>query len=314
MRTLWITFAGLLAALTVFVGAVQAQVAAPRLNTTIAASQSVFNPAVLPWSGASRIGGGVFDSATESGTPLTETATGDGFMGQIRLVGENFAFHADMTTQTMKSTQAGGGSSDTDSSLAAFAYQGGGIFSIGVALQQSSNVSTTSTIESSIPIAGISLRVGEKFFVGAAFGTESTDYGDPEFERPVFRAGVGLMSRGGDFAWHLEAYIENRDSDTDLTVPGTSITPKEETSGVTVEAVIFGGLLLGFESVSTDYSIPSGLFSGKNDKTTISVGWAPTEGLNIAVFLQETENTFNVLSLQIKNNSELISVGVSYLY
>ena len=45
MRTFWLTMATLPAVLFIFAGAVQAQVAAPRLNTTIAASQSVFNPA-----------------------------------------------------------------------------------------------------------------------------------------------------------------------------------------------------------------------------------------------------------------------------
>ncbi len=57
MRILSIAIVALLA----FAGALQAQIAAPRLNPTIPVSQSAFNPAVLSWGGPSRVGGGLFD-------------------------------------------------------------------------------------------------------------------------------------------------------------------------------------------------------------------------------------------------------------
>ncbi|MEE8434785.1 MAG: hypothetical protein V3S64_08365, partial [bacterium] len=94
MRTLRFTIATLLAASIIFAGAVQAQVAAPRLNPI----KSDSNPAVVPWSEASRVGVGFIESSNKSGTPLTETSTGEGFTGQFRFVGENFAFHAVMAT------------------------------------------------------------------------------------------------------------------------------------------------------------------------------------------------------------------------
>lgn len=306
MRTLWLLIAALLA----FAGAIQAQIAAPRLNPVISSttnfrfrsgSTKPFNPAVLPWSGPSRVGIGVFTDTTIDVTrlnqPTVEAASGDGALVQFHWVGEAFAFAAEFADHSLDVTAAfGGGSVDIESSLVGVAYQGGEVFSIGIG-QQTREFSIDGEIEKeTLPMIGATVRLGEVLYIGAAFGEATVEKVDPfstpavagEVDRSVQRVGVGLFGRNDDFGWHLEVYKEEKDSAQD-TVTGVQV-DEEESTGGTVEVILFGGLLLGWESVDTDLIGINGVLNREEESTVLSVGWSSMEGLSLVVSLHETES------------------------
>ena len=118
-------------ALLAFAGALQAQIAAPRLNPASLAPLLAFNPAVLPWGGPSRIGGGLVNLSSEIDTPGVGTfdfLSGNGVMAQARLVGENFAFHAErlsISADVGTAFAPPGNTVDIDLTLVGAAYQAG---------------------------------------------------------------------------------------------------------------------------------------------------------------------------------------------
>ena len=290
MRILSLTIAALLA----LAGGLQAQIAAPRLNPTIPVSISAFNPAVLSWGGPSRFGGGLFDvdrTVTQGGVSQL-FASGDGTMAQVRLVGEDFAFHAELISISMPLDPAiGVGSLDIDNSFVGVSYQAGEVFSIGVGMQRDEVSFPGGSEESSLPMVGGTLRLGETVFFGAAFGTETfSESPGGEVDHTVFRAGAAVHFRDQDSGYHLEAYIEDANSEIDA-ASGTEV-DKEEAVGITAEVVFGGGFLVGLEIVNADSTSPGAASpDGETEDTTISVGWAGSEGLAVTLSLIENEDT-----------------------
>ncbi len=133
----------MLVALVFFAGIAQAQIAAPLLNPVAIESAIVtpgrllkaVNPAVLPWSGASRIGAAAADLKAEaiiSGLTF-DAGTGDGKVLQGRYVGENLAIGAE--AYNLELVDPGNGStSDFSSSLVSVAFQFAEMISVGGAL------------------------------------------------------------------------------------------------------------------------------------------------------------------------------------
>ena len=280
-------------ALLTLAGAVQAQVAAPMLNPALTPGST--NPAVLPWAGPSRVSVSVLDLEVEGtaggGFPITGSA--DGFAAQVRLVGENFAFQAEMLSLTIDATVGGTpGTFEQDATAISAAYQGGEVFSIGVGVESEEETDASggvsSTVESSLPVLGATLRLGEIYFLGAAVGTETVKDAGGEEDRSVIRIGAAVHSRDNDGGFHLEVFIENADSAT-----GTLIDPvtKDETVGLTAEFVFGGGWLIGLGVQSTDSTDAAGAAASEEKERIISVGWAPGEGLAVVLSLLDNEDT-----------------------
>jgi hypothetical protein len=289
MRVLLTTIAILLAAST----ALQAQIAAPRLNPITPSIISASNPAVFVWGGPTRAGLGYFDmNLTDRpvGGPDTEIASGNGTQLQFDWVGESFAFHAETIAITLDLIPAiGGGTFEVDKDAIGAAYQAGGLFSIGAGLESGSISAQGFLEESSLPLLGGTLRLGEVFYLGAVLGTETVSDAAGDVDRSVQRLGIGVHSREGDFGYHVEVYQETSDSATNATT-GTSA-DQEETSGWGVEVVLMGGLLLGIESATTDDTSPAGVAGDVEDQTLVSVGWAGSEGLSIVLSVWNQEET-----------------------
>ncbi len=307
MRSIWL----LVAAMLVFAGAIHAQVAAPLLNPVVSSttnfrlpsgSTKPFNVAVLPWSGPSRVGIGVFTDTTFDRTklnqPTEEVASGDGTLVQFRWVGEAFAFAAEFADHSLDLTgNFAPGSVDIESSLVGVAYQGGEVFSIGIG-QQTRELFIDGEIEKeTLPMIGATVRPGEVLYIGAAFGEATVEQVDPfstpavsgEVDRSVQRVGVGLFGRNDDFGWHVEVYKEEKDSAQD-TVTGVQV-DEEESTGCTVEVILFGGLLLGWEHFDTDLIGTNGVINREDEFDVLSVGWSGMEGLSLVVSLHESEST-----------------------
>lgn len=289
MRVLLTTIAILLAGST----ALQAQIAAPRLNPIAPSVISISNPAVFVWGGPTRAGIGYFDMIVTdrpAGGPDTEAASGSGAQLQFDWVGESFAFHAEAVDISLDIIPAfGGGAFDLKSDSLGAALQVGGLFSLGAGLESFSLSISGSFEEESLPLLGGTLRLGEVFYLGAAMGTGTYKDFNGEVEHSVERLGIGLHSRETSFGYHLEIFHELSDSAFDLNT-GTSVN-KEDTLGWTVEVVLMGGLLLGIESATIDFTGPFGAAGGKQEQTTVTLGWAGPEGLSLVLSVWDMEES-----------------------
>lgn len=333
MRTLWL----LIAALLVFADAIHAQVAAPRLNPVVGVPS---NPAVLPWSGASRIGGGLFDEEAEDTTPPgppTKVADGDGQILQARWVGENFAFGAEAAQ--LEFDIVGGDTAEFDSLLVGVAFQWQEVFSVGIGLEkfegtETDNATGASVVDTAtLPLVGATMRFAEVIYIGAAVGdvTFKEVRGGQAVETDIrlTRVGVAYYWRDGSNGLHLEAYKEEEDPSV-LQVPANFINAgdapftsesKSETDGFTVE-VVFANILLGVEFITSESTevlkfqgVPFATVIDEEEETTISVGWAPEEGLAITVAATESEDTDTVVGISVDTfTTDSIFLGVAWLF
>lgn len=307
MRTLWLLIAALLA----FAGAIHAQVAAPRLNPIAIESLNPSNPATLPWSGPSRIGAAWLDVEREDepvGGPVFLAAEGDGAMVQARWVGETFAIGAEALTIDL-TDPAGTGPSDADFSLVGVAFQVGELFSVGVG-QEAEELSDPAGVEKeTLPLAGATLRLAEVIYLGVATGEETVEQSKPgitqEADRTVIRAGVAYHWRDGDRGLHLEVYREEVDG---IMTPFTR--EEEESDAFTVE-IVFANILIGAEFITTDFTDTTGVFQAEEEQTTLSLGWAPGQGLAIVASLLESERTRANGDVE---TTEVTSIAVAWLF
>lgn len=301
MRTLrMIAIAVLASASWTVSGTVWAQIAAPRLNPVAIESARVtsnrslkpFNPAVLSWSGASRIAVSRTDLEAEITTPTLTliTNTAEGTIVQGRYVGEFFSAAVE-SYQSELVDAIGGVTTDVDNFLAAVSFRFGDLLSAGVSQQTSEYVDANSSNMATLPLFGATLRIGETFFIGMATGDETVEESGGgtagEVDRTVTQFGVAYLARDGENGLHLEFFRQTVDGYTDP-VLGTGF--EEETDAFTVE-LIFSHLLAGYESVSTGSFDTAGTPQNDTELTTITLGWAPEKGFSIVASVEEEEIT-----------------------
>ena len=129
------------------------------------------------------------------------------------------------------------------------------------------------------------------------------------------RAGVGLHSRDKDWGYHLETYMETKDSATSPTLLRAA--GEKETTGVTAEVVFAGGILISLAKESVDTFTATGAPVNELDVSIISLGWASSEGLSVVLTLVQSEGTnvevadgdFGELS-----ESEQVRLGVAWSF
>ena len=330
MNRLTIHFTILAIAMIVLGQNAQAQIASPRLNPmeTLRAnpffhptsdvvlfdSSSPFNPAVDIWRDASHLGVGVGNhdsSASVSGPQGNfDVATGDSQTVQLALVGEMFAFSARVANHDMEIDPGlGTGTFTIDTAHVGLSAKLGEILSLGVGFQSEENHDETQgpgneiTLKEEMPLGGVTLRLGEMFFVGGAYGTETVDAESPQGpasgDRAVTNIGVGIQTRDGDTGFHIEIYKSTEDL-LELFEPGGNevYSSEGEKTGATLE-VVFSNILLGVESLNSTSEVnnpfpPPGvpvLRTGESKETMLSVGWIPQEGLSLVVSATENELT-----------------------
>ncbi len=322
MRTIWMIAITILTfAFPALSGTVWAQIAAPRLNPVTIDSLLVgpnrlikaFNPAVLPWSGGSRVGLGLSDIDIEFSALGTTTtiSSGDGMMVQGRYVGESFALAAESYQPELVGT-ATGATSDYDGLLVAAAFRFEDMFSVGVSQQSAEVVDATSSDSATLPLVGATVRIGESFFVGLATGdetVENTTAGvSTEADRTVTQYGVAYLTRDGENGLHLEYYRQTVDAINDP-VYGTE--NEEESAAFTVE-LIFSNILVGYESLDNESTDATGAVVEDVGMTTISLGWAPEEGLSIVASLQEEETTDPATGFGFTVGTMVVAVAWSF--
>lgn len=304
MRTAMAVLLALAAGMLVAAGAASAQVAAPRLTPVAIESDSPINPAVLSWAHNSILAGAYVDASVEvtpSGGTAQEAASGSGLMLQGRYVGEMFAVGGEaFDVENDVEPAIGGGTQESRSSWVGLSAQFGGVLSLGVGQQRieqtvSGNTGGDNARETTLPMAGISVRLAEVFYIGAAMGDQTFSFEEPnafppspasgEAERGVTRLGVGFAMRDGSSGVHLEVYRE----EVDEIVEPTWSRGKLESDGLTAE-VVFADMLLAVEQLKEDrFRSGSGQVSETREQSTVSIGWVPLEGLTLVAAIGETE-------------------------
>ncbi|MCZ6626786.1 MAG: hypothetical protein O7E56_01025, partial [SAR324 cluster bacterium] len=237
--------------LALLAGTVQAQVAAPPLQPLFGGTTD--NPAAMQWAGYSFAGGAAFSgdqTGTDSaGAPIPAAAADvDAALAELRVVFDSFSFGATVVNFEFKGSGFAGESTET---AVGFAFLIGDMFSFGLGVEKSEvkNIfgGITDTSEFSLPLAGISVRLGEVIFLGVSGGTQTGQgTNPPEFKRNVRRAGVALYTAPGNFQTHLEVYAEARDP---FVTSATDFSNDTKLTGMMAE-ILWGSFLLAVNATS----------------------------------------------------------------
>lgn len=294
-------FGLILAALMMFAAAgVQAQVAAPSMNPFLGGA----NPATLPMQSSSQIGLGYLTvdvRATFGGTDV-DLASGEAIGINLSYVGESFAIGYSQLGHDLEIDTAWGGGTITfeESSLNAGARLGES-FLIGVGQETAKDTDSTSneTEETQMIVGGGIWKLGDVFYLGGSYGTETSSRSDPlnvesEADHEVTRYGAALYNRDKESGYHFEI---NRTETTivELVDPAgnTQYLESYEDTGITLE-VIFSNFLIGVQALSSSEETAdiNNLFTVETlevSEQVISLGWVPEEGLNIILTIMESE-------------------------
>ncbi|MCZ6534292.1 MAG: hypothetical protein O7A08_15180, partial [SAR324 cluster bacterium] len=238
--------------LALLAGTVQAQVAAPPLQPLFGGTTD--NPAAMQWAGYSFAGGAVFSgdqTATDSaGAPIPAAAADvDAALAELRVVFDSFSFGATVVNFEFKGSGFAGESTET---AVGFAFLIGDMFSFGLGVENAEDKETFGgpviITEFSLPVAGISVRLGEVIFLGVSGGTETAtgNFFTGEFKRNVRRAGVALYTAPGNFQTHLEVYAEARDP---FVTSATDFSNDTKLTGMMAE-ILWGSFLLAVNATS----------------------------------------------------------------
>lgn len=310
MRTpypLWFPVALLAAALLVSALAARtghAQVAAPRLDPLAVEGDAAVNPATLSWHGTF-VGAGALKVKIEdkpAGGTLQEASSGDGPLVVGRWVGEMFALGGE-AFDVKTDAPDGLTEFEVESSWIGGAGQYGDVVSLGVA-QQDFTLTQTDTVtgdvgtqESDLPLVGLTVRLAEVFYIGAAGGTETVTETfqsggasiSREGDRGVRRLGVAYHMRDGDSGLHAEISREEKDELLDA-LTGLN-QPSTETNHVVVE-VVWSNILVAVERIETDESdAVTGDLIGQTEENGIRIGWVPMEGFNLVAGISQDKDT-----------------------
>ena len=133
------------------------------------------NPAVLPWKDPSNIGVGAFDMDVEIvNGPTTVTGTAEGNELQANLIGETFSFAVESATLTLDFPSMGSAIEFKDT-IVSFGVRMGESYAVGLAQQSAERIDTNETFTQNLPLVGGVLRLGETFYIGGTYGTETVE-------------------------------------------------------------------------------------------------------------------------------------------
>ncbi len=314
MRQIWL----IAVALLVMAGAVQAQVAAPRLNphavegTRVTPNQvlKAFNPAVLAWNGPSRIGIMVKDleGTDHQGGTKTPAVTGDGQVFQGRFVGDIVAFSAEVYHMDLDDLGGGSGTFTFDGLTLALSFRIGDVISLGIGQQSGNFAFVTGDESQSMPSAGLTVRLGGLLYLGAAAGTETLDRTTAEADRSVSQVGVALHSDMEGSGYHLEVYKHNAAAIDD---PLFGTEDEVDTTAFTAE-VKFADLLLSVEQYKSEAVDTGGIVQEEVKETVATVGWVPMPGFMITAGLVKEKETDPFTGNQLVLETKQVALGWAF--
>ncbi len=260
-------------------GTAAAQVAAPSLTPFSFVNE---NPAVMQWGSPSRVG-----AAYTRGQSLTDPAGPDhdnfsGLAGGLRLVGGRFSLAIEGSQLDSDNKPNNNQAEFQSATRGALGVRLGDHVSLGIGQAntqtQVAGATAPTRVTLETPQYGVSLRLGEWFFLGGALGTDTYKFEDQAAsannfsgKRNVFKYGVGMRTAGG-VRTHLEYYVVDRSAFTDSTLTGG-----RENARSGVLEFNLGGFLLGY--ATTHVERDQGQSSTDLDRGDI--GYAPFEGMTI---------------------------------
>ena len=192
-------------------GAASAQVAAPFLNPVPLFNAAPSNPAVLSWDVPSRLAAAYTSVKFED---ALGASIGDGNVQGVlgQYVGETLALGA--AGAKLDVDIAGGGKLIERFSTLQAALKVGEWLSIGLGQGVDKRSDPSGEQKSSEALAGLTLRLGSIFYLGAVSGTDTVGKGTApplvEGDRHLTRYGAGIRWVGPSAALHLEAFNEHR--------------------------------------------------------------------------------------------------------
>ena len=269
----------------------QAQVALPRimpgapriLNTRfpieVGNTITPENPAALQWGGPSRFGGGEILGVSSHAVTELEGDISGRFVG-FRLVGESIALAGDTTDVSLESNF--GFPVDKSATTLAVSFRFPDSYAYGYSTtsseQSGSDISGTLSVEFEKKLFGISLRMTDDWYIGAATGTEEATLIQPSsnqiLERDVFMSGIGFRSTGA-VIWRMEFSMNKYEAFQD---PAGNLGSGHVLRQGVLE-VAFWNLVFGY----TSYNL-TGTGTRKDetiDGFTLDFGYAPFSGLTI---------------------------------
>ncbi len=292
-------------------GSAQAQVAAPSLVPFGFVTE---NPAVMQWGAPSRVGVayGQFQQTLDPpvGPALNDTLYSAG----IRLVGNYLSAAVDGTHTETSGVASFTANSDTLNG--ALGVRLGPMVTFGVA-QNSRTVKVTGdpspeSDQVDAPGIGVSVRLGEWFFLGAGEAREYLSQtvtgvtpGTLTTYRDIEKYGIGIRT-GTTVLMHLEYYYIGRTNYNDPILPNTIFFSGKETQGVGVAEFIFGPILVGYRQSHVDRN------SGEptTDLQVADLGWAPRLGLSVTLHGEVQQEK----AAAFTNTTTTYAVAAAYLF
>ncbi|MFI5399881.1 MAG: hypothetical protein ACHQZQ_02360 [SAR324 cluster bacterium] len=253
-----------------------------------------------------------------SPTNPNQAKVNDNFSGNdagFRLVGARFAAAGEYS-QNDSTAKPNGTEEYFEEAKAALSLRLGNVLALGVGqTNQSSQTSQTGgwlREQDQIPQYGLSLRLGEWFFLGGAAGQDFVSYTDSvtpkndfNTSHDVYKYGVGIRT-SGTLVTHLEYYVVDFQKYANHTLAHSG----KETSSTGVAEFNLGGFLLGYATTHTDQDSNQPAI----DSDRIDLGYAPFSGLTVVARGQMDTQKFPQPSLTNTITTTTYAVLVTYLF
>ena len=263
------------------------------------------NPAALQWGAPSRIGGGTMVSANSSRRFDGKAESFKGTFAGLRLVGQRISLAAEVVDfevlfpANVPPALPPKDVEERNSSLA-LAFSLPEWLAYGISSEKVERTIRNRRIEVDGATLGISWRVGENLFLGAAVGKDDATRTFPlpqkSAERDTLMAGVGLRG-GGDLIWHIEySYFRRKAFKDQFGVALPGFQGFEIQQGM-IEA-IWWDLLLGVTAYNGK-SLES-LNEEEIASLTVDYGIAPLSGLTLTGRYERTEHTVGDIEFSIE--------------
>ena len=295
---------------------IQAQVALPRiipgapriLNTRfpIEVGNTIIpeNPAALQWGGPSRFGGGEIAGVSSHAVTQLEGDISGRFAG-FRLVGETVALAGETIDISLESNF--GFPVEKSAATLAFSFSWPESYAFGYSATSSelneTSLSGTTSAEFEKKLFGVSWRMSDSWYIGAAAGTEEATLSLPSssqnLKRDIFMSGIGFRHTGG-VIWHMEISMTESDPFEDQT--GALSSGHLIRQGV-LEAA-FWNLVFGYTSFNLKGS------GTRADETiegfTLDFGYAPFSGFTVTGRFERSTYEASGFQVAIEETNALI--------
>ncbi|HEX7926206.1 MAG TPA: hypothetical protein VF678_01365, partial [bacterium] len=228
----------------------------------------------------------------------------------FRAVGERFAFGIE---QKHLADQEASIKDVSDLGSASLALQTGDSLAWGVGYNTDKQVTDTTDADIKEPVFGVSLRLAEIWFFGAAIGRESEKYKDTSgtpftlsADRQTTRYGVGFR-RGGSVLVHIEAFGGHKNELRDGVISFGS----EDFTGGTLEFAL-GPVFIGGSTKRITYSQQGRDYT---NVTTGDIGYVPRQGFALTLHYEGTYTKFDFASTSMDyTKTEISSLQFTWLF